>query len=116
ADGLLSSGMPPLLTAFAIAASVRVMQGSATVAMLTAAGLVAALFEGVDHSAPYLALVVIAIAAGATTASHVNDSGFWLVNRYLGLSVPDTLKTWTMTTTLIAFVSILLVLVAATFV
>jgi len=113
AEGLLSTGMPPLVTAFAIAAAVRVMQGSATVAMLTAAGLVAALFEGAEHSAPYLALAVIAIAAGATTTSHVNDSGFWLVNRYLGLSMQDTLRTWTVTTTLIAFLSILLVLLAA---
>jgi Gnt-I system low-affinity gluconate transporter len=63
-----------------------------------------------------LGLVVVAIAAGATFASHVNDSGFWLVNRYLGLSVPDTLKTWTVTTTIIALVSIVLVMIASLFV
>ena len=55
----------------------------------------------------------IAIASGASVVSHVNDSGFWLVNRYLGLSMQDTLRTWTVTTTLIAFLSILLVLLAA---
>jgi Gnt-I system low-affinity gluconate transporter len=115
-DALLSTRLPPLLLAFAIAAAVRLMQGSATVAMLTAAGLAAALLEGLDYSAPQLALAVIAIAAGATMASHVNDSGFWLVNRYLGLSVPDTLRTWTVTTTLIGLVSMVLVLIAARFV
>ena len=92
------------------------MQGSATVAMLTAAGLVAALIGELDYSQPLRALLVIAIAAGATTTSHVNDSGFWLVNRYLGLSVSDTLRTWTAMTTIVAVVSIVLVLVAAAFV
>jgi Gnt-I system low-affinity gluconate transporter len=112
ARGLQAANVPPLLLAFAAAAAVRLMQGSATVAMLTAAGLVAPLLGQAEFSQPMRALLVIAIAAGATTASHVNDSGFWLVNRYLGLSVPDTLRTWTVTTTLIALVSIALVLVA----
>ena len=116
ADGLMATNLPPLLLAFVTAAAVRLMQGSATVAMLTAAGLVAALLGDVEFSEPRLALLVIAIAAGATMASHVNDSGFWLVNRYLGLSVPDTLKTWTVTTTIIAFVSIVLILIASAFV
>jgi len=92
------------------------MRNPATVAMLTAAGLVAALLGDVGFSEPMLALLVIAIAAGATIASHVNDSGFWLVNRYLGLSVPDTLRTWTVTTSIIAFVSITLILIASAFV
>jgi Gnt-I system low-affinity gluconate transporter len=108
--------LPSLLLAFIIAAAVRVMQGSATVAMLTTAGLVAALFGELELSQAALALHVIAIAAGATIASHVNDSGFWLVNRYLGLSVPDTFKTWTALTTIAALVAIVLVLVAGTFV
>jgi Gnt-I system low-affinity gluconate transporter len=112
AAGLARSDLPPLLLAFLTAMLVRVMQGSATVAMLTAAGLVAALLDGFGYSEPMLALLVLAIAAGATTASHVNDSGFWLVNRYLGLSVPDTLRTWTVTTTVIALVSIVLIVVA----
>jgi Gnt-I system low-affinity gluconate transporter len=116
ADALMATNLPPLVLAFLTAAAVRLMQGSATVAMLTAAGLVAALLGGVEFSKPMLALLVIAIAAGATIASHVNDSGFWLVNRYLGLSVPDTLKTWTVTTTIIALVSIALILVLSLFV
>lgn len=116
ADALMATNLPPLVLAFLTAAAVRLMQGSATVAMLTAAGLVAALLGDVGFSEPMLALLVIAIAAGATIGSHVNDSGFWLVNRYLGLSVPETLKTWTVTTTIIAFVSIGLILVASPFV
>ena len=116
ADALMAANLPPLLLAFLAAAAVRLMQGSATVAMLTAAGLVAALLGDAEFSEPMLALLVVAIAAGATIGSHVNDSGFWLVNRYLGLSVPDTLRTWTVTTTLIALVSIALILVVSAFV
>lgn len=116
ADALMATSLPPLVLAFLTAAAVRLMQGSATVAMLTAAGLVAALLGDVGFSEPRLALLVIAIAAGATIGSHVNDSGFWLVNRYLGLSVPETLKTWTVTTSIIAFVAITLILIASPFV
>ena len=116
ADALMATNLPPLILAFLTAAAVRLMQGSATVAMLTAAGLVAALLGDVGFSEPMLALLVLAIAAGATIASHVNDSGFWLVNRYLGLTVPDTLKTWTVATCIIAFVSITLILIASSFV
>lgn len=113
AGWLVATRLPGLLLAFLIAAAVRLMQGSATVAMLTAAGLVAGLFGDLNFSEPMLALHVIAIAAGATIASHVNDSGFWLVNRYLGLTVPETFKTWTALTTIAALVSIVLVMVLA---
>jgi Gnt-I system low-affinity gluconate transporter len=60
-----------------------------------------------------LALYVIAIAAGATIASHVNDSGFWLVNRYLGLTVPDTFRAWTALTTIASLVAIVLVMLVS---
>jgi Gnt-I system low-affinity gluconate transporter len=116
ADALMATNLPPLVLAFLTAAAVRLMQGSATVAMLTAAGLVAALLGDLGLSEPMLALLVIAIAAGATMGSHVNDSGFWLVNRYLGLSVPETLSTWTVTTVIVALVSIALVLLTSQFV
>jgi Gnt-I system low-affinity gluconate transporter len=116
ADALMATNLPPLVLAFLTAAAVRLMQGSATVAMLTAAGLIAALLGDLGFSEPMLALLVIAIAAGATMGSHVNDSGFWLVNRYLGLSVPDTLSTWTVTTVIVALVSIALVLLTSQFV
>jgi Gnt-I system low-affinity gluconate transporter len=107
---LVETALPSLLLSFVIAAAVRIMQGSATVAMLTAAGLVGALLGDIEFSDAALALHVIAIAAGATIASHVNDSGFWLVNRYLGLSVPDTFRTWTALTTIASLVAIVLVL------
>ena len=113
ADRLIATQLPSLFLAFLIAAVVRVMQGSATVAMLTAGGLVAALFGGIAMSEAMLALHCIAIAAGATIASHVNDSGFWLVNRYLGLTVPETFKTWTALTTIASVVAIVLAMLVA---
>ena len=105
--------LPAFESAHAIAAAVRIMQGSATVAMLTAGGLAAAMFGDLELTEAMLALYVIAIAAGATTASHVNDSGFWLVNRYLGLTVPETFKTWTALTTIASLVAIVLVMIVA---
>jgi Gnt-I system low-affinity gluconate transporter len=116
ADRLIATQLPSLFLAFLIAAVVRVMQGSATVAMLTAGGLVAALFGDIEMSKAMLALHCIGIAAGATIASHVNDSGFWLVNRYLGLTVPETFKTWTALTTIASLVAITLAMIVAAFI
>ena len=91
---------------FLIAAITRIAQGSATVAMITGAGLMAPILELQPVSAPSLGLLVIAISSGATVLSHVNDSGFWLVSRYLGMSETNTLKTWTVMTTLISLVGL----------
>jgi Gnt-I system low-affinity gluconate transporter len=91
-----------LVLGFLIAAITRVAQGSATVAMITGAGLIAPVLELQPLSGAMLGLLVIAISSGATILSHVNDSGFWLVSRYLGMSEKDTLKTWTVMTTLIS--------------
>jgi Gnt-I system low-affinity gluconate transporter len=66
-------------------------------------------------SAPLLGLLVIVIAAGSTVLSHVNDSGFWLVNRFLGLSVEDTLKSWTLMVTLLGGTMFLIALVISFF-
>jgi Gnt-I system low-affinity gluconate transporter len=88
---------PPVL-AFALAALVRVLQGSATVAMITAAGLLAPVLTAFALSPPQLALLVLSIAAGGSTLSHVNDSGFWLVKEYLGMDEATTLRTWTLMT------------------
>ncbi|MCR9269541.1 MAG: GntP family permease [Hyphomonadaceae bacterium] len=99
-----------LIFAFLIAALVRVVQGSATVAMITAAGFTAPLLQVADISDFDRALTVIAIAGGATVLSHVNDSGFWLVNRYLNLSVSDTLKSWTVISTLVGTTGFLVAL------
>lgn len=101
---MANSSMPLILLAFLIATFVRVAQGSATVAMITAAGLIAPVLEVVDVSSPMLGLLVISIASGATVFSHVNDSGFWLVNRFFGLTEKETLKTWTVMETIIGFV------------
>ena len=92
AKTLSATGFHPVWAAFLIALLVRAIAGSATVAMMTAGGIIAPLLEG---SPVEPALIVIAIASGATAVSHVNDSGFWLVNRYFGLSAKDTLKSWT---------------------
>ncbi|MGH3473430.1 MAG: GntP family permease [Aeromicrobium sp.] len=98
-SSLSDLGIPLLLQAFVIATALRVAQGSATVALTTAAGLIASDAAGLGDV--QIALLVTAIAAGATVLSHVNDSGFWLVSRFFEMDVKTTLKTWTvMETTL----------------
>ena len=98
-SSLSDLGIPLLLQAFLIATALRVAQGSATVALTTAAGLIASQADGLSDLRT--ALLVTAIAAGATVLSHVNDSGFWLVSRFFGMDEKTTLKTWTvMETTL----------------
>jgi len=92
AKGLAETGLHPIWAAFLIALVVRAVAGSATVAMLTAGGIIAPLLAEVQLEP---ALLVIAIASGATAVSHVNDSGFWLVNRYFGLTTKQTLQSWT---------------------
>jgi Gnt-I system low-affinity gluconate transporter len=104
------------LIAFIIAVLIRVLQGSSTVAMITAAGLVAPLLESGQYSGFALALLVVAIASGASTFSHVNDSGFWLVSQYLGINEKQTYKSWTMMTTILSLVGIAVVLLLALFV
>ncbi|CAJ1587458.1 GntP family permease [[Mycobacterium] wendilense] len=101
-SGSLSNlGMSLILQAFIIATLLRVAQGSATVALTTTAGLLSAAVAAADLSNVQLVALVMAIAAGATVLSHVNDSGFWLVSRFFGMDVKTTLKTWTvMETTL----------------
>jgi GntP family gluconate:H+ symporter len=94
-------GLPLILQAFLIATALRVAQGSATVALTTTAGLIAAQASDAGLGDFKIALLVMAIAAGATVLSHVNDSGFWLVSRFFGMDEGTTLKTWTvMETTL----------------
>ncbi|WP_106477622.1 GntP family permease [Phytohalomonas tamaricis] len=114
-DMMASSALPPLVLAFLIALGVRVIQGSLTVAMITAAGLMAPLVETMGLEGPILALMVIAIASGATALSHVNDSGFWLVSRYFGLTEAQTLKSWTVMETIIGIVGLLMCLLIAMF-
>lgn len=106
AESLSSEYFPPVIFGFIVAAIVRVLQGSATVAMITAAGIAAPLLSVGDTSAAQLAVLVIAIASGASIFSHVNDSGFWLVKQYLGLTEKQTFTSWTVMTTIIALVGL----------
>ncbi|SEL88619.1 gluconate:H+ symporter, GntP family [Blastococcus sp. DSM 46786] len=116
ADVLGDIGLPVIVAAFVIAALIRVAQGSATVALTTAAGLIAPVVEASEGlSTVDLALVVIAIAGGATVLSHVNDSGFWLVSRFFQMDEKTTLKTWTVMETLLGTIGFLLALVLSLF-
>ena len=100
-ESLADLGISLILQAFLIATVLRVAQGSATVALTTTAGLMAAPVAAANLGSVQLSLLVFAIAAGATVLSHVNDSGFWLVSRFFGMDEKTTLKTWTvMETTL----------------
>lgn len=110
----LGAQVSPLLLAWLVAAVIRVATGSATVATITGAGLVAplvALSPGVNRE-----LLVLATGAGSLILSHVNDAGFWLVKQYFDLSVGETLATWTVMETLISVVALALILGLATIV
>jgi len=104
---LASLPVPPLLLAWAVATLIRVCLGSATVAGVTAAGVVGplALSSGVNPN-----LMVLAVGAGSLMFSHVNDSAFWMFKEYFGLSLKDTFRSWTMMETLVGSVGIVFVL------
>jgi Gnt-I system low-affinity gluconate transporter len=116
AESMSNSALPPIALAWIIAVVVRVTQGSATVAMITAAGIMAPILEAFELNNPQLALVVIAIAAGASILSHVNDAGFWLVGKYFGLSEKQTLQSWTVMVTIVAVVGFVFALTLSFFV
>ena len=95
ADSLSDLGLPVIFAAYIIAVVLRLAQGSATVALVTAAGLAAPAVIAGDFSPLQVAAITLATAAGSVFAGHVNDSGFWLVGRLMGMDVKTTLKTWT---------------------
>lgn len=99
ADAARGSHASPLLLAWGIAALIRVATGSATVAMTTAAGIVAPLAASAPNT--NAELLVLATGAGALILSHVNDAGFWLIKEFFNMTVPQTLKTWTVAETII---------------
>jgi len=99
ADMAIGSHASPLLLAWGIAALIRVATGSATVAMTTAAGIVAPI--AVSMPGTHAELLVLATGAGSLILSHVNDAGFWLIKEFFGMTVPQTLKTWTVAETII---------------
>ena len=103
ANYFADKGISILLFAFLAAVIVRVLQGSATVAMITAAGITAPLLSNTITDIDK-ALLVIAIAAGASIMSHVNDSGFWLVSKYLNLDEKQTFRSWSVMTTILSLV------------
>ena len=106
--------LSPLVLAFIIAGLIRIATGSATVALTTAAGIVSPIIQ--HMTGVNLELLVIATGAGSLMFSHVNDAGFWMVKEYLGLSVPETFKTWTVLETILSFVAFGLALVLDLFV
>lgn len=110
AKQLTSYDVSIYLVAFGIAALIRVLQGSSTVAMITAAGIIAPLAMANTLSSFSLELLTIAIASGASIFSHVNDSGFWLVSQYLGMDETKTFKSWTVMTTVLGFTGLLMVI------
>ncbi|MEV7932954.1 SLC13 family permease [Curtobacterium sp. NPDC089185] len=113
ADAVQESGISVLLVAWVVSALVRVATGSATVATVTAAGIMAPI--AADLSTPETSLLVLAIGAGSVFLSHVNDAGFWLVKGYLGTTVGQTFKTWTVLECLISVIGLVGVLIAGVF-
>ncbi|WP_222436068.1 GntT/GntP/DsdX family permease [Rubripirellula reticaptiva] len=102
AEAIVQSNINIVVLSFLISALVRIAQGSATVAMVTTAAIIAPLLPGMSGlSSSDYALLTIAIASGATVLSHVNDSGFWLVSKFFGLTEKETLMSWTVVETII---------------
>lgn len=105
---LTETHLPLILLAFVISLALRAAQGSATVAILTTCGLLAEAINGGGYSTLQVALLCVSIGFGGLGLSHVNDSGFWIVTRYLGLSVGDGLRSWTVLTTVLGLAGFLL--------
>jgi len=99
ADVALGSNASPLLLAWIVAALIRVATGSATVAMTTSAGIVAPIALATPGT--NAELLVLATGAGSLVLSHVNDAGFWLIKEFFNMTVPQTLRTWTVAETII---------------
>jgi Gnt-I system low-affinity gluconate transporter len=116
AESIADSSFPVIILAWLLSAVVRVTQGSATVAMITAAGIMAPILPVFNLNQPNMALVVIAIAAGATILSHVNDSGFWIVSKYLGMNEKQTLQSWTVMETIISVSGLIFTLLLSLFI
>jgi gluconate transporter len=102
-DGL---GVGPLILAFLFSAISRIAQGSATMAMVMAASLMSPILAKMDLSDAKLSLIVVAIASGAAGFSHVNDSGFWMVSRYMRMTEKQTFQTWSAVSTAVGLVGV----------
>lgn len=113
AQTMTNMNMSPLIMAYLIATMMRISVGSATVAMTTAAGIMAPVLA-VTPANP--ALIVLAIGCGAINFVHFNDSGFWLISKYSGTDEKDTLKTWSAMATIIGIVGMAIVLLLSLFI
>lgn len=111
---LAATPVSPLLVAFLIALGLRLAQGSATVAIITGAGIMAPIVKVLPNYHPDA--MYLALCCGGSSLSHVNDAGFWLVNQYFGMTVPETLKSWTAMKVVSAVVGIVLVFVFDAFI
>ncbi len=113
AKSLQGISIPPLILGWLIAAIIRVAIGSATVAGLTTAGLLAPALPqmNVDPN-----LMVLSVGAGSLMFSHVNDSGFWLFKEYFNLSIKDTIRSWSLMETIVAIVGLIGVLILDIFI
>ncbi|MGV1753423.1 GntP family permease [Agrobacterium sp. CG674] len=100
-SALADIGMPVFVAGFLIATALRVAQGSATVALIAAAGLIQPAVQAAGYQGVELAAIVIAVASGSVMLSHVNDSGFWLVGRFFNMDIKTTFKTWTVMQTMV---------------
>jgi GntP family gluconate:H+ symporter len=108
ADWAEGADFSPLVLGWLVAVGIRLATGSATVATITAAGIVAPLADGLDN--PTVALLALAVGAGSLFFSHVNDAGFWLVKEYFGMTVGQTIRSWSLMETVISVVGLLGVL------
>ncbi|MGY3263403.1 MULTISPECIES: GntP family permease [unclassified Frigoribacterium] len=113
-DAVSESGVSVLLVAWVVAALVRVATGSATVATVTAAGIMAPL--AADMSTPEASLLVLAIGAGSVFLSHVNDAGFWLIKEYLGTTVGQNFRTWSLMECVLSLTALAGVMLASVFI
>ncbi|HYN20086.1 MAG TPA: gluconate transporter, partial [Thermoanaerobaculia bacterium] len=113
ADAIAGSSISPLLLAWFVAVLIRLATGSATVATVTASGILAPL--AATMSTGHTSLLVLAIGSGSLFFSHVNDAGFWLVKEYFGLSVGETIRSWSLMETLISVSGLGLVLALGLF-
>lgn len=108
ATALMGLHMPPLLLGWLISATIRICLGSATIAGLTTAGIIAPLMVQTQADPN---LMVLAIGAGSLMVSHVNDSGFWLYKQYFNLSIKDTIRSWTAMETIVGVLGLTGVLI-----
>lgn len=104
ANGITESAINPLFAGWLVAVLIRLATGSATVATVTASGIMVPLAAGMSPT--HLALLVLAIGAGSVFFSHLNDAGFWLVKEYFGMSVSQTIKTWSLMETMVSVVGL----------